>query len=433
LIQGCLAVPRRLLRRPGRNLAILGLLLLIGAGTCAIGAYVWASYHLRAARAALDSYHNQEAIEHLQDALTVWPRDLETLCLAARAARRAGRFDEADHLLDQYPKTSGQEDERLVLERVLVRAERGELDSVSNYCRTQLEQNPTAAPLILEAVSRACLRLYRRREAQQALDEWLKRQPDNPQALVIQGQLYDLEMRQHDAIASYRRALTVDPEMEDARLRLCDALMQLGLVEEALPHLEYLNRRFPDNLMVQVHLARVRNRKGETKEAEKIIEAVLERRPQFAPALAERGKLARGEGRTDEAEKWLRQAVALEPGDSQAHYHLFLCLEQNGKPEEARKEQARLTQIEEDIKLIQEITNGKLEADPHNVTLLYQVGTIALRAGSIEEGLRWLHRALKEDPNHVDTHKALMEYYQRIGDFGRAREHRQKAEVRSKN
>lgn len=422
----CLAAPRAILRRPWRSLVIAGLLLVIGAGISLAAVYLWASYHLRAARTALERYHTSEAVPHLQIAMSIRPRHPETLLLAARAARRTGAFDEANRCLDRYQEVRGPEDEDLTIERVLVRVERGETDAMTNYCLSLVTRDHPATPLILEALSRGYLRAYQPKKAEKAIEEWLERQPDNPEALLIQGQVHDLQTRQHDAIASYRRALTVDPELDDARLRLCSALMQLDLTSEAQPHLEYLSRRFPENLMVQVYLARVQDRQGHSEEAEKILDAVLARQPRYAPALAERGKLALRAEQFEQAEKWLREASTLEPGDFQAHYQLSQCLEKVGKSEEAQKEQAHLQQIEDDIKQIQEIANGRLEAQPHNVELHYRAGTIALRAGSVEEGLRWLHSALKEDPNHQPTHKALMEYYQRRGDFGRAREHRQK-------
>jgi len=123
-------------------------------------------------------------------------------------------------------------------------------------------------------MARAYLRTYQPHNAETVLRDWLQREPDNPQALLLQGQVYDLEVRQADAVKSYRAALTADPTLDEARLRLCDVLMQLGSVEEAQPHLEYLRGRAPNNLMVQVYLARIQERRGNTREAEQVLEAV---------------------------------------------------------------------------------------------------------------------------------------------------------------
>jgi predicted Zn-dependent protease len=268
--------------------------------------------------------------------------------------------------------------------------------------------------------------MYRPRDAERVLKQWFERQPDNPQALLIQARTYDLYLRLHDAVAGYRRVLDIDPEMDEARLRLCGNLMHLGTADETLSHLEYLSQRIPDNSKVQVYLAHMRDQMGHSGEAEQILAAVLARQPNYGPALAEQGKLALRAGRSVEAEKLLRQAIAQDPGDIQSHYQLVLCLEKNGKSEEARQAQARLDQIEADIKRIQEISYVSMQMAPHDPALHTEVAKISLRAGAVEEGLRWLHNALQEDPDYKPAHQILMEYYEHAGDFGRAKEHRRK-------
>lgn len=436
VIRGSFTVSRYVIRHPRRTLALAALFLLIAACAGLGGVHLWAAYHLRAAREALERYHTKEALPHLQACLSVWSRDPQTLLLSARTARRMGEFNWADHYLDKYQELRGKEDDNLIIERALVRAERGEVDSVSRFCRALIERSHSATPLILEALARGYLRRARPRDAERAVNEWLQRQPDNLQALLIRGQIHDEDLRHHDAITDYRRVLEVDPEMDEARERLCMTLMQLGLADEALPHLEYLSQSAPiklNKLMVQVYLARALDRLGRSDEAEQILAAVLARQPDYGPALTERGKLALRAGRSDEAEKWLRQAIAQEPGDLLAHYQLFLCLGKNGKAEEAQQVQARLEQIESDVQRAQDIAREKMQRTPHDPDLHYELGIIALRVGAREAGLRWLHRALQEDPNHAPTHKALMEYYQHIRDFGRAAEHRRKAGIRSQD
>lgn len=418
-------------RYPRTTLTAAALFLLIAVGAGMAGAYLWAAYHLRSAREALERYHTNEALPHLQASLIVWPSDPETLFLAARAARRMGEFDRADHYLDKYQVLRGKDAEDLFIERVLVSAERGEVDPVSRFCQALVEQDHPATPLILEALAKGYLRRARPRDAERALNEWLKRQPGNLQAILIRGQMYDEDMRHHDAITDYRRVLGVDPEMEEARLCLCESLMHLGLTNEALPHLEYLSQRRPNNPKIQLYLARCYDRMERLGEAEQILTALLDRHPDYGPALAERGKLALRAGRTSEAEQWLRQAVEREPGDVLAHYQLALCLEMNGKSEEAQRVRARLEEVEGDMRRIQDISRDKMQQSPHDPDLHYELGVIALRYGLVESGLLWLHRALKEDPNHAPTHKVLMDYYHRTRDFARAAEHRRKAGIRS--
>jgi predicted Zn-dependent protease len=425
------AVVYFLLRHPGRALAAAVLLLLAAVGLCTAGVYLWSGHHLRAARAALDRYHTREALPHLEVCLKLRPRDPETLFLAARTARRLGTFGEADHYLDEYQEVRGKDDEDLILERVLVRAERGAVDEVIKFCRALVEQGHPAAPLILEALAHGCLRMYRLHEADTYLERWLQQQPDNPQALLLQGQVRDQQERRLDALASYRRALEADAELDEARSRLAVLLVTMGQGGEALPHLEYLRRRDPDNPSVQVYRARALDLLGRTGEAETALDEVLARYPHHGAALTARGSLAlRAEGQSADAERWLRQAAELEPGDYQAHYLLHQALTRNGKTEEAEQEQERLKRVEDDLKRIQEIATVKLQMAPHDPALHCEAGVIALRAGAVAEGLRWLHSALKEDPRYAPAHRALMEHYQRTGDAGRAAYHRARAEGR---
>ncbi len=420
-----LAWPRAILRHPMRSLTIAVLVLLIASGTGFAGMWLWASYHLRAGRAALERYHTGEAVLHLQSALKVWPRDPETLLLAARAARRSGQFDAAEHFLALYQEQR-KEDEALTLERICLRAERGEPDSVANYCRTMVEQNDPSSPLLFESLAQGYARIYQPRKAEMILDRWLEQDPDNPQALFILAQIYDMETRQSDSIRTFRAVLTADPTFDEARLRLCDALIHLGTYEEALPHLEYLRSRLPDNPKVQVYLARVQDRRGNSEEAKRLLDAVLARQPNYAPALLDRGIMALRDSQFAEAEKYLREAVQQDPSDYQAHDRLAFCLEQNGKPVEADKEREKIKQMEKDLQDIQSIVRGQLEQSPHDADLHYKIGMISLRAGAYPEAIRWLNSALKENPNHQGAHKALMEHYKSIGDTGKAREHQQK-------
>src|SRR5579875_658625 len=390
-----LAGPRAVFRHPWRSLSIAVLLLLIGTGSSLAGMWLWASYHLRAGRIALQRYHVQEAVQHLQTVLSVWPQDPEALFLAARAARRAGNYDTADHFLDLYQEIR-KEDPQLNLERICLRAERGEPDAVASYCRMLVEQNDPAASLVYEALAQGYVHNYQLQRAQKILNHWLEREPNNPQALHLRGQIYDLELRHADAIQTYRAALAVDPNLDAVRLHLCDALMELGSIEEAQPELEYLRRRLPDHPKIQVYLARVQDRQGHSEAAEKILDAVLADYPHFAPALLDRGILALRAGQFGEAEKYLREAVQRDPSNYQAHDRLAFCLEQNGKLAEADKEREHLKQMEKDIEELQAILRGKMEQTPHQADLHYKIGMISLRAGSVAEGLRWLHSALKE-------------------------------------
>ena len=76
--------PRRLMKR--RLLWAVILLGLLAAGFIPAFPHLQAWYHLRAARSALDHYHNSEAIRHLQGCLRVWPDDADALARSSAAS-----------------------------------------------------------------------------------------------------------------------------------------------------------------------------------------------------------------------------------------------------------------------------------------------------------------------------------------------------------
>jgi tetratricopeptide (TPR) repeat protein len=416
------AALRWIVRRRWRLLAVVALLALVGVGAWLIGVHLWANYHLRAARAALERYHDDEARRHLEACLKVWPRNPDVLLLMARAARRGSAYDVADGILDRYQEVRGSDDD-LVLERMLLRAERGQLSEVSDFCQARLEQDHPAAPLVFEALTRGLMRVYQLQKAEECLRDWLQRQPDNTQAHLYLATVFEMTERLSDALATYRRGLEIDPQRDDLRLRLATLLLRMGSAEDALPHLEFLHRRQPEDLQIQVHLARCHEQKGDRAEAERLLDGVLDRQADFVPALAERGRLASLAGQSVRAEACLRRAVQVDPGDYSTRYQLYLCLVRNGKAEEARRELARLKVLENDLQRLQKILSAEMQQTPNNPDLHCEVGEIALRSSSLEEARRWFETALKHAPNHPRAHKGLAQVYSRIGNPGLAARH----------
>jgi len=281
----------------------------------------------------------------------------------------------------------------------------------------------------LNSMASGLIRVYRLFEADDRIKAWLTLRPDDRLALLLQGQLFDLESRSPDAVANYRKVVELDPENEDVRLRLAAGLLQGHEGNDALPHLEYLQKRRPDDPRVLMPLVQCRLLLGQTEEAKKILDGVLARQPHYPEVLAMRGKLARQDGNLSEAEKWLREAVALDPGSYEARYHLYLCLNDQGKEAESKEQLARLNVMDEDLKEIQEIIGGKKQKTPNDPEVHYKAGMIALRSGATEEGVRWLESALELDPKYAPAHRTLALYYQQIGDPGRAAHHSELAQA----
>jgi predicted Zn-dependent protease len=373
---------------------------------------VRAWYHLRAARAELERYHNPQAVRHLRACLRVWPDDSDVLLLAARAARRARAYEEAEQCLERYQRARGMDD-AAAFERLLLSAERS-VDRVAGVCRRHVERHHPGTPLILEALTRGYLRQYRLGEARFCLDRWLKDEPDNAQALAMEGELHlDFEHARHAAAKSFRRAVRLDPEHEEARQGLAIALLEIKDFRGAAAHLEYLREVQPENVRVVVGLAECRYGLGRTAEALRLVDGVLEEYPHYPPALALRGRLALDGGDYAAAERLLREAIARNPAEHRARYHLMRCLHANGKIAEAERLKREIRQKDEDLKEFNRIVAHDMPRRPHDPALHTALGQLLLRSGYREEGLRWLSSALREDPGYEPARKALAEYHRK--------------------
>src|SRR5262249_19703455 len=144
--------------------------------------------------------------------------------------------------------------EGLVLERLLLQAARGGVDAVP-LLRARIEQDDPSAPLAREALIAGLLYRFRLNEAEKDIESWLKRDTGNTFALFARAKLQEERGQGSEAMSTYRRLVELDPEHDEARLRMTALLLQLSQGEEALTHLEYLRRRLPESTEVLVRLA----------------------------------------------------------------------------------------------------------------------------------------------------------------------------------
>ncbi len=407
-----------------RRLARLALVLAVFATAAWLlswRSYGW--YHLYVGKRCLQADHFRDALHHFQRTLEVWPDDAALQFLAARAARRAGDFELADGYLTKCRAVPAQA-EAAELERVLLRASRGEIDAVGDYCRALLQQDHPDTPLILEALAQGELKLLRFGAASAHLDRWLEIAPDHAQAIFLKGRLQLQASNSQEAIGLLRRAVELDPNRDDARILLAGLHLDLGQAQEALPHLQVVASRQPHNVPVQARLAQALVLLGREQEALKLLDQVLDRRPDLVDALLERGKLALRAGELDKAEEWLQLAAKRDAGNRAVHYQLLQCLKRRGKDAQARAVQERLSKIDQDAARMREIVTVLLPTRRLDPDLQAELGAIFLRGGASTEGIHWLHRALEIAPRHAAAHHALVAHYQSLGQFGQAQHHR---------
>jgi tetratricopeptide (TPR) repeat protein len=424
------AIGRRLLaplryarRRPLRAACLVALGLVVLLGAAAGGAGLWFQHHLRAARDAVDRGHNAEAARHLMACRRVLPDHPGVKLLMARLARRAGDWDLCDQLLDEYGAAHG-DDDRLVFERLMVRAARGDLQSAGPPLVARIRAGGADAGPAREALVTGYLSRFRWAAAERALDEWDAAEPDNTTALLLRGKYLEQRQATDGPAALYRRILELDPDHDEARLRLTTVLIQRYLGEEALGHLAILRQRLPANAEVAYQWAAALGLQGRTAEARAALDECLRAHPLHAGALAERAKYAALDGDYQTAVEYFDRASKVDRGNASVRRQYAQALARVGRTAEAAKEEAAVDALKADLERMERLIAGPLQTAPDDPAVPYQIGAIALRAGQPAEALRWFQTALQVDPDYLPTHRALAAYYQATGNPVLAARHR---------
>jgi tetratricopeptide (TPR) repeat protein len=402
-------------RRISRILAVLFLSFIIAGAAATAGVWLWARHHYQAADEALKHHRLTEARKHIELCLKIWPNSDEVHFIAGRTARRALDFKRAERHFSACKRLFGKTP-ALEMEQALIKVQQGEVDQTEAYFRRQVESGHPDAPLILEAFVEGYLQLHRLPEASACLAIWEKLQQDNMFLYFLRGSIRERIPNLQEAADDYRKVLELNPNYDEARLRLARVLLEGHECSEAISHLQRVLETQPTNSRALVLLGRCYMDIGRPEEARPALEQALAQNPQSQTALLASAQLAMQEGANEEAEKLLRRGLLIDAQDRETNFVLAQCLlRQPRRKREADEQMARFKRIEDDWKTLHEITTKKMGENPHDPDLQYQVGVLALRLGEDNMGIEWLKRALDTNPRHEAARKALADYYQRVG------------------
>ncbi|MCI0642981.1 MAG: tetratricopeptide repeat protein [Gemmataceae bacterium] len=404
--------------------------LLLLAAACVVGTpQVRAWYHLSAGRTALESFHSGKALDHLNRCLGTWPSSVEARLLAARAARRVGLLEVAARHVDECRKRAGAEQSgQIALEWALLRATIGDLTPVEEHLQARAQKYPAEAPLIWEALAEGYRRMCRIHEALMCLDHWLALESNNAQAVYMRGVIYRQIGAVNRAAQDYSLAVEIDPERNDVRWLLAQALVQLARYQEALEQLEILRPKAPDLPDLLVYTARCNFHLGHKEKANELLEAVLEAHPDHGLALMDRGRQLLAENKPREAEPWLKKSVQALPYHYEATFALSQSLLQQGKTDEGNAQLTHARRLNDRLERLIEIEAKEMPRRPFDPALHCELGILLIGLGQKESGYTWLKNALQLEPHNPAAHSALADYYQHKGDTTQADFHRQEAE-----
>jgi tetratricopeptide (TPR) repeat protein len=168
--------------------------------------------------------------------------------------------------------------------------------------------------------------------------ERLMTMPISPSERALACQVYDQIERYEESVSCFKKVLQEDSNIPRAHFELGAALIHLGLPAKAIRELRTevaLGDKQPE---VAYYLAYALNETQEKGEAERLLQSLVERQPNYTEAQYLLGKILLEKGDTKESIRHLEQAATIAPDEPFIHYQLQLAYKRDGREADATRE-----------------------------------------------------------------------------------------------
>ncbi len=276
--------------------------------------------------------------------------------------------------------------------------------------------------------------------------------PQLADAPFLRG-LIHTEMRRYDlAEADYKETLALDPFYQGAWLNLGSTALRAGDARKALSHYQKELANYPGAAVLH-QMGRVYAKLGKPDSARHIYEQALKVDSTFTTAYLRIAELYKEEGELQQALKYARLGLKLEPNNLNYQYFLGALLVSNGdlpeavteleavlqkrpwhywanynlgqafvrmgREQDGKRYLAKAESLQVELKNIQDWEN-LVENNPDQLMLWVNYGEALRRAGRFEEAIEAFQIALSIEPRFVALENNLANLFIMAGDTAKA-------------
>lgn len=356
---------------------------------------------------------------------TEWGNDSQDLWFSrARLARKLARDEEFIQFLDKAAKR-GLAPHKQRFEVMLSQAQRGDLTSLRSQLADLLVRGDDADEICF-AYAQGSVIKYHLDDAMQILELWEADYPHDPRPNLLRGRLFEHGINLDEAKAEFRAALDKNSKYSAAAYNLGRILETEQKPDEALTYYqmaaETLMNPVPGliaearclRLIQQYDKAKSVLTKAAEVSSDQDVEAfrLLGDPTDGAEAnlVTEQGYLAATMDNHEDAVRYLKEALILNPNDWRARYQLAISQRQIGDQSAARENFAKVDETKQAIATCDRLFD-QLSKEPDNIDARLQIGEIFLKHLSENQGVVWLNSVLDLDPNNLIAHRTLAEYF----------------------
>ena len=226
------------------------------------------------------------------------------------------------------------------------------------------------------------------------------------------------------AVASYQAALRIQPDFPEALYNLGNSYVALGQPDRAIPSYREALRLRPNSSETLNNLAHALQDAGQLDDAVASYEAAVRLAPTSATLLVNLGTALRALGRLDDAIARYQRALALDPDAAEAHYNLANARYAQGALDEAAAGYQRATALKPDhaqahfnfANLLKERGDigaaiaryrQAVAAQPAMIGALFNLANLLQDQEQAEAAVATWRRLLALEPNHAEAQAGL--------------------------
>ena len=367
-----------------------------------------------------------DAEREFKEALEIDPRFAEAQNNLGVVYSQQGKDPQAAALFQQATEMDPKYT-RAFVNLALTYARQGKFSGALDQLQQALKLDPKDIGA-LTAIGMVQARMGHHQESVEAFKKVVSLNPQSGEAHVNLGIALADEYDLKGALEEFSEGIRLDPQSAVAYYNKGRVLYDMDRRQEARPFFENAIRLVPNYPAALYLLAVIL---GPTPRSTELLERLVAIEPQNADALYLLGQNLLHDGKTQEAIRRWKAAVAADPANSSALYNLARTLTSVHDPE-AKEYMSRFQALEKTRHLsdrVQSLNNFALEAAnarnwPLAVEQLHEaiqlcgqcqqlpvlhrnLGLIYARKGDIEQAKAELHLALKVNPHDADATEAL--------------------------
>lgn len=402
---------KMLVRRWVTWLIVMGCVL-AGTGLLTFHASLWR------ARVAIEERRQSAAERWLSVARCCWPANGEWHFLAVIVSRRAGDFERTKREL-KNAFDRGWPSHELDRQQWLAYAQTGQFAQVRQHWSQLFQDAGSDGPELCRAYIDFLMTRFQLHEVAEIIEGWRSDFPEDPGPWIIEGMISANQLLWSTAESSFRKALELDPSLEDARFRLAETQIRQLKFSEAETNLRQLVRQTPE---VTASLAHCMSQQGRLAEALTSLQSAAKTHPQNLQVLAELGRLQLMDGDYSNAIVALEAALKIQPENTEFRYAYAQALRNSGREQEAVEHFERVNEATKALRDLARLTK-QVVSHPDDIEARFKVAEITWNWKSRQDGLAWLLSVLDYEPTHRATHALLAKHYSEVGDKDKAEVH----------